>query len=218
VKWVHTEILSADPNPDLYNAVHYTSPYLAYRKGVNLVLPEELQREIGLLDWLVALDFDRRVVIPVVLRVHVVVRAVPDRPEVVEPLAAGAGRCESVAGKAVEMPLAHVARPVAGVAERLRDGRRVSRQREIVGDHAVGEGILSRQETRAAGRTYRHIRVRVLEQGAPGRQSIQIRRLDIPIARTPQIHPPVLIAEYEQEVRPAGRGHSTTVEEGAVKG
>ena len=46
VKWFHTEILSADPNPDLYNAVHYTSPYLAYRKGVNLVLPEELQQSV----------------------------------------------------------------------------------------------------------------------------------------------------------------------------
>ena len=46
VRWVHTTILGADPNPDLYNAVQYTSPYLAYRKAVNLVLPAERRQVI----------------------------------------------------------------------------------------------------------------------------------------------------------------------------
>ncbi|WP_123536349.1 ABC transporter permease subunit [Halosimplex salinum] len=44
-RWLHTTILGAERNPDLYNAVQYTSPYLAYRKAVNLVVPTEM-REI----------------------------------------------------------------------------------------------------------------------------------------------------------------------------
>jgi ABC-2 type transport system permease protein len=46
VQWVHTTILGADSNPDLYNAVQYTSPFLAYRKAINLVMPAELRRVI----------------------------------------------------------------------------------------------------------------------------------------------------------------------------
>jgi ABC-2 type transport system permease protein len=46
VEWVHTTILGADRNQDLYNAVEYTSPYLAYRKATNLVLPEELEETV----------------------------------------------------------------------------------------------------------------------------------------------------------------------------
>jgi len=42
VRWVHTTLLGSDPNPDLYNAVRHTSPYLAYRKATNLVLPGEM--------------------------------------------------------------------------------------------------------------------------------------------------------------------------------
>ncbi|WP_436923133.1 ABC transporter permease [Halosimplex amylolyticum] len=43
-RWVHTTLLGADANPDLYNAVQYTSPYLGYQKAVNLVLPAELRQ------------------------------------------------------------------------------------------------------------------------------------------------------------------------------
>lgn len=43
-RWVHTTLLGADPNPDLYNAVQYTSPYLAYRKAVNLVMPADMRQ------------------------------------------------------------------------------------------------------------------------------------------------------------------------------
>ena len=46
VQWVHTTILGAEKNPDLYNAVQYTSPYLAYRKAINLVLPTEMRQMI----------------------------------------------------------------------------------------------------------------------------------------------------------------------------
>ncbi|WP_415378695.1 ABC transporter permease [Halosimplex sp. TS25] len=45
-RWLHTTLLGADPNPDLYNAVQYTSPYLAYRKAINLVMPEEMRQNI----------------------------------------------------------------------------------------------------------------------------------------------------------------------------
>jgi ABC-2 type transport system permease protein len=43
VRWVHTTLLGADANPDLYNAVQYTSPFVAYRKARNLVLPDEFR-------------------------------------------------------------------------------------------------------------------------------------------------------------------------------
>jgi ABC-2 type transport system permease protein len=46
IKFVHTTLLGAEANPDLYNAVRYTSPHLAYRKAINLVLPAELRQPI----------------------------------------------------------------------------------------------------------------------------------------------------------------------------
>jgi ABC-2 type transport system permease protein len=46
VEWVHTTLLGADANQDLYNAVEYTSPFLAYRKATNLVVPEELEETV----------------------------------------------------------------------------------------------------------------------------------------------------------------------------
>jgi len=42
VRWAHTALLGSDPNPDLYNAVRHTSPYLAYQKAVNFTLPGEM--------------------------------------------------------------------------------------------------------------------------------------------------------------------------------
>jgi ABC-2 type transport system permease protein len=44
VRWIHTTLLGADPNPDLYNAVQYTSPFLAYRKATNIVMPDEMRQ------------------------------------------------------------------------------------------------------------------------------------------------------------------------------
>lgn len=44
VRWVHTTLLGSDPNPDLYNAVRHTSPYLSYQKATNFVLPSEMAR------------------------------------------------------------------------------------------------------------------------------------------------------------------------------
>ena len=37
-------LFGADPNPDLYNAVQYTSPWVAYRKATNLVVPADLRQ------------------------------------------------------------------------------------------------------------------------------------------------------------------------------
>lgn len=45
VRTVHTTLLGMDENVDLYNAVEFTSPYLAYQKALNLVVPEEIERE-----------------------------------------------------------------------------------------------------------------------------------------------------------------------------
>ncbi|GAA0682082.1 ABC transporter permease [Natronoarchaeum mannanilyticum] len=46
VRGIHTSILGMKSNPDLYNAVQYTSPFLAYRKSINLVLPDRLQQQL----------------------------------------------------------------------------------------------------------------------------------------------------------------------------
>jgi len=45
-RWLHTSILGFEANPDLYNAVTYTSPYIAFQKGTNLVFPEELHQTV----------------------------------------------------------------------------------------------------------------------------------------------------------------------------
>jgi ABC-2 type transport system permease protein len=46
VRWLHTRILGFDPNVDLYNAITFTSPYVAYRKATNLLLPPERQTTV----------------------------------------------------------------------------------------------------------------------------------------------------------------------------
>lgn len=44
VQAFHTELLGMDRNPDLYNAIEHTSPYRAYQKTTNLVVPEQFER------------------------------------------------------------------------------------------------------------------------------------------------------------------------------
>ncbi|WP_265111561.1 ABC transporter permease [Halosolutus halophilus] len=46
VRGIHASILGMESNPDLYNAVQYTSPYLAYRKAINLVVPDGLEQRL----------------------------------------------------------------------------------------------------------------------------------------------------------------------------
>jgi len=46
VRWLHSTMLGMDPNPDLYSAVTYTSPFVAYRKATNLVFPEDMRRQV----------------------------------------------------------------------------------------------------------------------------------------------------------------------------
>jgi len=46
VRFLHQTLLGFDPNFDLYNAVLYTSPLIAYRKAMNLVVPSELERQV----------------------------------------------------------------------------------------------------------------------------------------------------------------------------
>jgi ABC-2 type transport system permease protein len=45
---IHTRLLGMDANPDLYNAIEYTSPYLAYQKATNLVVPDGLKQRLFL--------------------------------------------------------------------------------------------------------------------------------------------------------------------------
>ncbi|WP_226042899.1 ABC transporter permease subunit [Natrinema sp. DC36] len=46
VRGIHTSILGMESNPDLYNAVQYTSPFLAYQKAINLVVPDRLEQQL----------------------------------------------------------------------------------------------------------------------------------------------------------------------------
>lgn len=48
VRWLHHSMLGRETNPDLYNAVQYTSPYLAYQKAMNLLVPAPLERRFFL--------------------------------------------------------------------------------------------------------------------------------------------------------------------------
>lgn len=45
-RWFHTTILGLDPNLNLYNAVTYTSPYIAFQKATNLVFPPAQQSQV----------------------------------------------------------------------------------------------------------------------------------------------------------------------------
>ncbi|NHN43035.1 ABC transporter permease subunit [Halorubellus sp. JP-L1] len=62
VRWFHTRMLGFEPNLDLYNAITFTSPYVAYRKATNLLLPPEQQASVfrrtadatGALPWYLA--------------------------------------------------------------------------------------------------------------------------------------------------------------------
>lgn len=46
VRWLHHSMLGFARNPDLYDAVTYTSPYIAYQKSTNLALPSEMRRAV----------------------------------------------------------------------------------------------------------------------------------------------------------------------------
>lgn len=46
VRWVHHTMLGMETNPDLYDAVTYTSPFIAFRKALNLVFPADFQRPV----------------------------------------------------------------------------------------------------------------------------------------------------------------------------
>jgi ABC-2 type transport system permease protein len=46
VRFVHQTLLGFEPNVDLYNAVLYTSPLIAYRKAMNLVVPAQFERRV----------------------------------------------------------------------------------------------------------------------------------------------------------------------------
>lgn len=46
VRFVHRTMLGFDRNVDLYNAVSYTSPFVAYRKAINLVVPTGSEQRV----------------------------------------------------------------------------------------------------------------------------------------------------------------------------
>lgn len=46
VRWIHTSLLGFAPNPHLYDALTYLSPYIAFQKATNLVFPEAYQMSV----------------------------------------------------------------------------------------------------------------------------------------------------------------------------
>lgn len=43
VRWLHHDLLGMATNQDLYDFVEFTSPFMAFRKSLNLVLPSDLE-------------------------------------------------------------------------------------------------------------------------------------------------------------------------------
>lgn len=46
VRWFHHQLLGFESNPNLYDAVSYSSPYVAFQKATNLVLPPAQQTQV----------------------------------------------------------------------------------------------------------------------------------------------------------------------------
>jgi ABC-2 type transport system permease protein len=46
VRFLHQDLFGLEANYDLYNAITYTSPFTAFRKGMNLVVPADLERTV----------------------------------------------------------------------------------------------------------------------------------------------------------------------------
>lgn len=84
VEWFHRSVLGMSANPDLYDAVAYTSPLIAYRKATNLVFPPSMEQEVFtrmppegtetapelpfyLADWVAPLVFAGWILVPLVV-------------------------------------------------------------------------------------------------------------------------------------------------------
>ena len=46
VRWFHHQLLGFESNPNLYDAVSYSSPYVAFQKATNLVFPPAQQTQV----------------------------------------------------------------------------------------------------------------------------------------------------------------------------
>lgn len=46
VRWLHQQLLGFESNPNLYDAITYVSPYVAFRKATNLVFPPAQQMQV----------------------------------------------------------------------------------------------------------------------------------------------------------------------------
>lgn len=46
VEWIHRSVLDMAPNQNLYDAVNFATPYVAFRKATNLAFPPELERRV----------------------------------------------------------------------------------------------------------------------------------------------------------------------------
>lgn len=46
VRFLHQTMLGYERNVNLYNAVSYTSPFTAYRKAINIVVPERMEQRV----------------------------------------------------------------------------------------------------------------------------------------------------------------------------
>lgn len=46
VRFLHQDLFGLEANHNLYNAITYTSPFTAFRKGINLVVPTDLEQTV----------------------------------------------------------------------------------------------------------------------------------------------------------------------------
>ena len=129
------------------------------------------------------------------------------RPEI-ETLAAWSRWNEAgLARTAVEVPLADETRAVAGLAQKLGDGRLRFAETQIVRHHPVYLRISAGEHNRAGRTAHGDVGVGAFEADALAGQAVDVGRLNIGIARDAHGGGAHLIGQQEEDVR-ALRGGS----------
>ena len=99
-----------------------------------------------------------------------------------------------------EVPLAEISAVVV-LADPLRNRRTISRQWDVVPMQSNRVRVQPRHYRRPARSTHRLCHIRVLKHKRPISYAIQIRRIDPIVAITSKRILPLLISQYEEDVR-----------------
>ena len=157
----------------------------------------------GLRDGVVAFPLQFFRAVRVVGRVVVGVRAFENLP-VIEALPALARDERRAAAVPVDVPLADAARVVASGLENLWQRHGIRAERHVVQKNAVRLRPLPREQRGARGGTHRHARDSLGEVHGCALEAIQVRRVDVRIAREAEGLRPPLVGDDEEDVGSRG--------------